>query len=211
MNILPFRLTLRRIFYILAAFFLLLTGTFHSLRYDYFQTFSSFVSGGATLFIAVCALIATIWQGQIARTHNILSATPHLRFVPEWSDDGHGTHEYTWNIFNAGPGLAIMESTQYKIDDEKWKYYNPSSAETILDSLIGPTYVHTLLARRTLNQDAVICAGDKHTLMRFSVRCDSNQAEILVNENFKRLRFKMVYKGMYQDRHEFIWPPENDA
>lgn len=65
-----------------------------------------------TTFIAVCAMIATIWQAWLSRNHNKLSVKPHINIIVNRAGDKLVNLE----IENNGLGPAILKKLQYSFN-----------------------------------------------------------------------------------------------
>jgi hypothetical protein len=71
------------------------------------------VTGISSVFIALGALIYTIWQGKKAQRHNMLSFRPHLT---SWSHRDTDKGVYAVELMNNGLGPALIESFTVLID-----------------------------------------------------------------------------------------------
>jgi hypothetical protein len=90
-----------------------------------------------TLVIATCALVATFWQGYLARVHNRLIVRPVLVWSRSRDISGEGV-ELTFAIENTGVGPAIVTEQFFTVSGERF-VAAPGTDEirTLIDQLLG--------------------------------------------------------------------------
>lgn len=70
----------------------------------------------SSMFVAVCALVISIWQSYSIQQHNRLSLRPYLQSVFNFNNNG----SWDLHIFNQGTGPAQVTDVQYKVDGQSY-------------------------------------------------------------------------------------------
>ncbi len=130
----------------------------------------------ATLIVAICALVVTVWQGVVTRKHNRLSVTPVLTLYRREIDGiiavkNNGT----------GPALIISQEVYFKgepLDEDAFQKAIPH----LVDS------GHLL-------PGAAIAPGDEVMLFKSATYLDGSHIELL-----EELRFRITYKSIYNEQ-----------
>lgn len=63
----------------------------------------------AVVVIAISAVVVSVWQVQLAQTHNRFSVRPYMDFFSGWVDED----EWQVTLSNEGVGPAILQSTEF--------------------------------------------------------------------------------------------------
>lgn len=154
----------------------------------------------ATVFIAVVALITSIWSAGETRKHNRLSFKPNLSisssFIGSPSDDGLFLNSH-------GPGPALIEDFSMYIGENK---LNSLTADTLLDEVrkklnFTDFYIYITKPR----SGDVLRPGDRIRLVGSGVgdrfKRLSRPQELRLQEGFKKLKFVIKYKSVYEEEY----------
>ena len=71
------------------------------------------VIGIASIVIASCAVIVSVWHGWVTRKHNKLSCKPHLT---TWNYSAEKEGCYAVELMNNGLGPALIKEFLIKVD-----------------------------------------------------------------------------------------------
>lgn len=74
----------------------------------------------AVVFIAVMAVVVSVWQVRISQAHNRLSVRPYMDFFYGWNNDGY----LELQLSNQGVGPAIIQKVEYFYDNQKFKSWD---------------------------------------------------------------------------------------
>ncbi|MGU9962779.1 MAG: GNAT family N-acetyltransferase [Candidatus Halichondribacter symbioticus] len=144
----------------------------------------------ATVFIAVCALGVTLWQGWETRKNNRLSLRPLLRF--ESTESVHdGVGQYKFFLVNRGVGPAIIESFILFSDDGKESYSDFESQNKFLNKKMEQFYN---TEKSYLGHGSIMDKGEKQILWEFEYNPYKQNLE-----DFAKLKISIEYKSIYQD------------
>lgn len=73
----------------------------------------------STIFIALCALGSSFWQGYTLQQHNKLSVRPFLEFEANIQPDPSGKYGFELMLNNNGLGPADIISTEFLVNGKK--------------------------------------------------------------------------------------------
>jgi hypothetical protein len=74
------------------------------------------VAALASVVIAFCAFVLTVWQVVTTRRHNRLSVKP---FLTTWTDSDYDENRYGIKLINNGVGPALIKSFTIEVDGKK--------------------------------------------------------------------------------------------
>ncbi|HAT2608503.1 TPA: hypothetical protein I8235_001462 [Kluyvera intermedia] len=77
---------------------------------------SSFVISVASVFVAVCALLLSVYQGHLQKINYETSVQPHITIIP--TIDG-AKKEYGYYFYNSGVGPGYVDEIQYYINGRR--------------------------------------------------------------------------------------------
>jgi hypothetical protein len=161
------------------------------------------VTGISSVFIALCALIYTIWQGKKAQRHNILSFRPHLT---SWSHRDSDKGVYAVELMNNGLGPALIESFAVLIDgkvisgkqteplEKALKILFPNIAYKSHQEFMAKGYSMSAKEKRSI---VVIQFADPNSLGPEALEYALNRADLIVK-----------YKSFYEE--EFTYSSEEE-
>ena len=130
----------------------------------------------ASLVVAVCAMIATVWQAAIARKHNRLTVRPVLTLYRREA-------EGIIHVRNNGSGPAIVIS---------YELYSKGNRLS-LDALDG--IFSTVTDVPELTPGVAIAVGESVELIKAVTYLEASHVEPLQD-----LRFRIVYESIYGER-----------
>ncbi len=73
----------------------------------------------ASLFIATCALVVSIYSGRLTRGHNRLSVRPHFRIVIDFSSSGFPSSQKVV-LFNSGLGPGYLDELEVGLENSPY-------------------------------------------------------------------------------------------
>lgn len=159
-----------------------------------FQT--SDVIALAAIFIALCTLVVTIWQGYIAWAHNRRSVRPILTWTRKWVLTARSTL-LTFSIVNSGLGPALITRRTFILGDSVFVPQNEGNHVAELIAKILDTQVQHIVRVHSLpatgsaitpGAEFVVAAVEFPDIARDSVE------ELL--DSFV-VNFELVYESLY--------------
>jgi hypothetical protein len=164
---------------------------------------SSDVIAGASVVIASCALIATIWQGATARKHNRLSVRPHL----DWIADRTIGKRVRLSLTNAGLGPCIIDDFVIAFEGTVYRAGSleggPDLSTLIADSING--YIECWMP----GLGTPIQAGASVDLFRFPASDASLQVHARCVEALNKIGLLINYRSIYGERMTLRRDPEH--
>ena len=130
----------------------------------------------AGLVVALCAMVATVWQGAIARKHNRLSVRPVLTLYRREADG-------IISVRNNGSGPAIVVS---------YELYSKAKRLS-LESLDG--VFPTITDVPELTPGVAIAVGESVELIKAVTVLEASHVQPM-----QELRFRIVYESIYGER-----------
>lgn len=143
------------------------------------------------VFIALLALISTIWQAIASRRHNRKSITPHISFYSGFMDENKGDG-YCIQMENCGIGPAIVKKLIILVDNKEVGTANNESNWTeALKIVDGLNY--DALCYNLIDEDGFMKVGEKFNLLWYI----TNEDDPKLNNIFDKISFKVEYKSLY--------------
>ena len=133
------------------------------------------IANYSVVFIALSALIVSVWQVRLYKNHNKLTVKPYL--------DYHVIQEYSnvrVSFSNKGLGPAIIEKMTYEIDGKEY--------DTILKLLQEKGEQDNILSTYNYSKNSVLSSGEKKEIVS------------LQNTNFRGIKVTVVYRSIYNDK-----------
>lgn len=150
----------------------------------------------SSAFIALLALVATIWQARISREHNRLSVRPMFHHVDErfWG-------EYvTLGIENAGLGPGMIDEIVF-IDTETGSKLKPRE---FVDSLaLALTHTKGHYEESHLVGDTAFVPGEQWSIVKFTMVSEEDADFEALSEIFDRTEILLKYRCLYGCRYEY--------
>ena len=147
-----------------------------------------------SVFIALTALIVSVWQGYETRKHNRLTVKPILNFTKNYNStydiigtDTVVTRKYQLVLSNNGTGPAIVKSFKLYFDGEElipeegfylWGMLNKITPKDIRIAQSG-----------WLDGGDVVKIGDDRSL----IRCN------IVDDYLNRTEIEIIYQSIYEE------------
>jgi len=154
------------------------------------------VTAICSVFIAVCALIVSIWQGSATRRHNKLSVKPYINIRVSISKhaDFMGIQ-----IENNGIGPAVIRKCIVFVDgkptqiDSFGSWEKVGKAAGIFDKKIS---------FRTFPEGTVLKEGQALDLISYPKQNWTDKGRTIVEKALSRIRVKIEYDSLYGDKFE---------
>jgi hypothetical protein len=132
----------------------------------------------ASLVVALCAMVATVWQAAIARKHNRLSVRPVLTLYRREIDG-------VISVRNNGSGPAIVIA--YEL------YSKEKGKRLLLNELDG--FFQTPTDVPELTSGVAIAVGESVELVKAVTFLEASHQQPM-----RDLRFRIVYESIYGER-----------
>ena len=174
----------------------------------------------ASVFIATCALVATIVQGRQNRKHNRLSVKPLLEFLgyvgidddddEEDDDEDDNIRKYEISLVNRGLGPAIIERFVLVYDGEEIPSDDSKKYQDFLNNLLKDFEI--LVITHCYSGSSVKAGGDIPVL-GFKFDAENDDVDF-INEIKFLIEYQSIYKdgileSEYENEHEFHKPESN--
>jgi hypothetical protein len=143
----------------------------------------------ASAITAVCALGATIWQGQQNYKHNKLSVRPKLTAMENY-ENTEEARKVTFELINAGFGPAIFKDFILVYDG---KEISKNNRKTYEDFLTEKTRGFTDVGIFSFIPDSTISAGECCELFSFTYKHEQDASFI------HKLNIRINYQSIYED------------
>jgi len=149
----------------------------------------------ATVVMAVCALVTSLWQGYSMQQHNKLSLRPYLEL--EANQNHIGTDNFVLEVYvnNNGLGPAEVTSLQMRLRDQEL-----SNTEQIW-SAMGLDINKGCFSYGTVQRFYKV--GDKQVVIRAAGACALTKAQLDVLLN--NLSITLEYRSLYGETFTAAW------
>lgn len=153
-------------------------------------------------FIALLALVTTLWQSILTRRHNHLSARPVLDI------DLHGRAAQIIGIHvkNCGPGPALLTSATATYRKIRYNLFKRTEFQSFLQRIAEDCLSHKRSSIVVLSEGSVIAPGQELELLHFT---DTGNRDELARD-FERamhdiqveIGYKCLYEKAYTATHD---------
>jgi len=150
----------------------------------------------ATIFIALCALGSSFWQGYTLQQHNKLSIRPFLEFEANIQPDPSGKYGFELMLNNNGLGPADIVSTEFQVNGKKL-----TSAHDIWPTLQISLPAHCLGAG---NVSRFYKVSDRQMVIR-AVAEDCLITADDYRKLLQTLKIKLTYQSLYGEIFHIEW------
>ena len=159
------------------------------------------------IFIALCALFISVWQGYLSREHNRLSVMPQLAINLDW----HFENKSGLFVYNQGLGPARIKRVSIFLDGKLLHPYK--GLQQIGDALIASqekiTEQNSLLSAHYLYPGDIIDKSEMVTFLGIPERIIKSDKVNSFNAFFaKRVQVSIEYCSFY-DECKLIRYPQN--
>ncbi len=143
----------------------------------------------ASVFIAGCALVATIVQGRQNRKHSRLSVKPFLEILRH-NNVRNGIRYYEIILINHGTGSAIIKNFDLLFEGKSVSLNDGKTYTAfLLEKMAG--FKEKKITHRT--KGSIIKTAEE--LILWKIECGQNQ----VIYDIKKLGLRIEYQSVYQD------------
>jgi hypothetical protein len=161
-----------------------------------------------SLFVAVLALFATIYQAELTREHNRMSVVPIILFSSD-----RVTHKIS--LVNEGVGLGIVLGLEVKVGKQSFVDNDIVKFDEIIADLIKHYGIDLNGSDFSISLGQglfVVRPGESFELLKLKNKQKSKEFLILMSH----LEFGVCYKSIYSDRFYvntsgFLKPPANSC
>ena len=133
----------------------------------------------SVVFIAVLAVVVSIWQVRISQEHNKLTVRPYLDYFYGWSPKG-----FRLELSNQGFGPAIIKNIDYRFDGKSYKNWDEVLTAANLRDKRTNSY--------TYSSNSPFASGKEVEFLEL----DINQSEIGL---LKTLSVIIYYESIYKE------------
>ena len=134
------------------------------------------------IFIAISALLISIWQVRVSQTHNRLTVQPRLN-IDSGTSTINSQQEFSITLTNHGFGPAMIKGFEIRVDGEIQSNWNEAVAKMGLQG--------TMTKAANLPENQVVAAGNEQILLTLIGYQGDNRGSL-----------KITYESIYQE--EFI-------
>lgn len=161
---------------------------------------ASDVVAAAAALIALCSLVATIWQGWISRSHNRLTVRPMLVWVSARTFGESGV-TLQYSIKNFGVGPAIVKKQFFKLNGVvvEAKQSGGDYIRDIAAQALGNRFSYVLRRHGLPGVESAIPPGGECIVAELEFpRADEKVLDAVYAST--DVRFNMLYESLYGDR-----------
>lgn len=153
------------------------------------------ITGIASSIIALCALLLSIWQGYVSRSHNKVSVRPHLT---TWTYHDHQTHKHIVEIINNGIGPAIIKELLLKVDNKTITGQGTEAIEKVL-KLLFPSFQYNS-HNSYMSNGYVMAEKEKRSLSEIEFFGNKLPTREDIEKAIKRTALRIEYESMYGEK-----------
>ncbi len=136
----------------------------------------------AVVFIAICAVVVSVWQVQLSQRHNRLTVRPYFNFSTGTVTTAT-KHEFQLSVTNGGYGPAIIKDFQISVDGQEVRHWN-AAVDQLADSVL-------MTGAANFGSGDVFPPGKEEILLTL---------ERYVSEN--RIKLRIVYESIYNEQFD---------
>jgi hypothetical protein len=158
----------------------------------------------AAVIVAVLALVATVWQGWIARQHSRMSVRPALNYV----DMRDSPAALGLAIVNHGLGPAIVDGIEITVDGRRFEQMGSEYKAFVAHQ------VHNYGANvqfQSLTSGLPIPVGQPFVLLKLQVPPKHDEWLLAAKRFLSRIELRIAYSSMYGERYTLRRSREADA
>lgn len=146
----------------------------------------------ASVIIALCALIFTLWHAHQVRKHNRISVTPHLA---TWTHTDQDNHSVVVELMNNGIGPAMINFVELRVDDKPVVGEETELVSKAL-KILFPNYEYT--SHQSYFSDGYVMAEkEKRPFVAVKFFGERVPTAEEVSHAMKRSRLIIEYQSMY--------------
>lgn len=134
----------------------------------------------AVVFIAVSAVVVSIWQVRLSHIHNKLTVRPFMDHFSGWSS----MNEWELTLTNEGVGPAILKSMEFRYDGNTYKNWDELLKVANLSDIRLDSY--------TFTPDSPFAVGKTVTFLKLHRPEDSLTAHLGIH-------VKIKYESVYEE------------
>ncbi|MEQ1705816.1 MAG: hypothetical protein ABL867_07605 [Rickettsiales bacterium] len=143
----------------------------------------------ASAFVAVCALVVTLWQGRQNYKHNMLSVRPFIGALEHYSNETN-PGQITFELINCGVGPAIIKNFTLLYDGKEVSRNNRKTYEEFLKDLLKDYKIVEIFSYAP---GAAMQAGEKLQLLTFQYDLKKQNIDFT-----NKLNLLVDYQCLYQ-------------
>jgi hypothetical protein len=164
----------------------------------YFENVWKLIADNSGIIIALCALVLTIWQAFLTRTHNKLTVKPYLT---TWSTMAGNEDFYQVDLMNNGVGPALIQSFRVYVDNQELLGTESDLIDTAIKMLFSQSGYDSHNA--FLSKGYMMAANDRHELIKIKFSNPNVPRVEEVENAYKRIRIVIEYVSIYNDKYAF--------
>ncbi len=153
------------------------------------------ITGVASLVIALCALVFSIWQGFQVRKHNKMAFRPHLS---SWSHSQHDKDVYIVELLNNGLGPAVIKNFTIKVDGKKISGEGTELMEKAIKALFPDMEFNYQYGH--LGEKYAMGAKEKRTLLSIQFLDDELPPSDDIKRTLSRADLEVEYESFYGEK-----------
>jgi hypothetical protein len=153
------------------------------------------------IFIAGCALFATVWQAHLTRVHNRLSVRPVLVWHHSVLATDAGT-EVLFSILNCGVGPATVQERFFLVNGHRDDIPEAGSDEVrrLAGAMLTDHITYQLRQHGLPREGSTIPQNGEHVIARIFFPAASPATVNSVLTNVDPVHFHINYQSLYEER-----------
>jgi hypothetical protein len=154
------------------------------------------VAALASVVIAFCAFVLTVWQVVTTRRHNRLSVKP---FLTTWTDSDYDENRYGIELTNNGVGPALIKSFTIEVDGKKVSGEVSDQVKNAL-KILFPQREYTS-SQSYVGLGYMMSAKEKRHLVDVQFTGNNLPKPDEVLQKLKRARLVIDYESIYREKY----------
>jgi hypothetical protein len=159
-------------------------------------------------FIAVLALVTSVWSGIATRTYTVLSARPHLKVATLFASSSPRLGS---ELFNLGPGVAIIDEFNLSLDGtpltgdwvEQWQQIRKKTGAEDWTNIGGFQKGDVLPANPSAPADILIIVDESQFSQKDPVEWRRRGLLMdVVNRVTVKIRYHSVYGEFFESENQ---------
>lgn len=153
-----------------------------------------------SIFIAIAALVANLWQAAIARTHSRLTVRPHLIWNIDKNFDNGGAN-VVLRIHNCGLGPAIIRDHFISVEGQRTNLRPVDIIQKMIASgIYGPNVRPTLRAHGLPGINSAILPGGSHVIAKLELLGMTESSLKDIDDTPENATIEVQYESIYEEK-----------
>ena len=152
-------------------------------------------------FVALIALVTTLWQARLTRTHNFLSCRPVLDI------DSLSRADATIGLVirNCGPGPAFISTATATFRKTTYSLTNAREFNAFATALVHAGLPVNQFSVSVAGAESVIAPGHTYELLLVTEKDDRRSISLKFGELMHEVRIEVTYKSLYSQSYKALY------